>query len=385
MLDRMREEAPIQFDARLHGWLIGRHRDITALQRDPRLSSHRLGYMDAALPADLKARIAPLIAFASTWLTMLDGAAHARVRKLAAGAFQPRFLKRMEARIEALADTLIDRGLAEGRMDVMADLAYPLTQLVIGEMVGLPAGDRARLLRWVGATNGLLAANLTTAALIDDAQASFTEMRAYYAERVAARRRDPAPDELISSLATAAEGGDRLTDDEIVGLIAFLVAGAYDTTAHLIGNALHLILTHPEARAALREDPALIPAAVEEVLRLEPSILINTRLVTAPIEHEGFRFEPGQIVYFLAGAANRDPEAFPDPARFDVRRRENRHVSFGFGAHFCLGAPLARLEAQIAIRRFLARAPAAALLPQAFTRGPGFITRPLQQLLVEVR
>jgi hypothetical protein len=384
-LDRMREEAPIQFDPRLYGWLIGRHRDVMALQRDPRLSSHRVGYMDAALPPELKERIAPLVAFASTWLTMLDGAAHGRLRKLGASAFHPRFLARMAGRIEALTDDLIGRGLAEGRMDVMADLAYPLTQLVIGEMLGIPAADRPLVARWVAASNGLLAANLDTAERIDEARASFAEMRAYYAELIVERRRSPAPDELISALATAAEGEDRLTDEEIVGLVTFLVSGAYDTTAHLIGNAVHLLLAHPEAWAALREDPALVPSAVEEALRCEPSILLNTRLVAAPIEHAGLRFEPGQMLYFLAGAANRDPEVFAEPARFDVRRKDNRHVSFGFGAHLCLGAPLARMEAQIALRRMVARAPEASLLPQDFARAPGFITRPLRRLLVTLR
>jgi hypothetical protein len=385
LLDRMRDETPIQFDPRLYGWLVGRHGDVMALMRDGRLSSHRLGYLDAALPPDLKERIAPLVAFAATWLTMLDGDAHGRVRRLGTSAFQPRFLSRMEGRIEALADELIDRAGVPGRMDVMADLAYPLTQLVIGEMLGIPADDRPRLVRWVAASNGLLSATLGTAERIDEAKASFAEMREYYAGLIEERRRRPVPDELISSLATAAEGGDRLSDEEIVSLVTFLVSAAYDTTAHLIGNAVHQILSHPGAWAALREDPALVPSAVEETLRCEPSILINTRLVTAPIEHGGFRFEPGQMIYFLAGAANRDPEVFADPGRFDVRRRDNRHVSFGYGAHFCLGAPLARLEAQIALRRLLARAPGAALCEQAFARAPGFVTRPLLQLLVDLR
>jgi cytochrome P450 len=384
MLDRMREQAPIQFDPRLHGWLLGRHRDLMALQRDPRLSSRRYAYMSAALPPELKERITPLIDFASTWLTMLDGAEHMRIRKLGMSAFQPRFLSRMADRIREVCDGLITRGQARGRIDVMAEIAYPLTQIIIAEMVGIPEGDRHLLLGWVADFNGLLAASINTAERIDRARESFADMRAYFARLIADRRARPVPDELLTSLVIAADGVDRLADDEIIALLAFIIAGAYDTTAHLIGNAMELLLEHPSAWARLREAPDLVPSALEEVLRCEPSILLNTRLVVAPIDHEGFRFEPGHVLYFLSGAANRDPEVFPEPARFDVTRKDNRHVSFGFGPHFCLGAALARLEAQIAIQRFLALTPDARLAEQSFQRAPGFITRPLQQLLIEV-
>lgn len=384
MLDRMREEAPIQFDPRLHGWLIGRHRDVMALQREPSLSSKRYGYMSAALSPELKERIAPLIDFAATWLTMLDGAEHMRIRKLASSAFQPRFLGAMAGRIQALCDALIERGNAAGRIELMGELAYPLAQTIIGEMVGIPEADRGRMIAWVADLNALLSATIATKERIDQAKESFSEVRSYFTDLVKERRARPVADELLSNLVAAVDEGDRLTTEEVVALVAFLIAGAYDTTSHLIGNAMALLLTHPDAWAALCEAPDLAASAVEEVLRYEPSILVNTRLVTQPIEHEGFRFEPGHMLYFLAGAANRDPEVFPDPTRFDVRRAENRHISFGFGPHFCIGAALARQEAQIALRRFVALAPGVKLAEPSLERAPGFITRPLKRLVLEL-
>lgn len=385
MLDRMRTEAPIQFDPRIYGWLLGRHRDLTALQRDPRLSSRRQAYMSAALPPDLKERIQSLIEFASTWLVMLDGAEHMRVRKLAMSAFQPSFLASMEGRITELADGLLQKLLSSGRMEVMSELAYPLAQIFIANMIGIPEGDRHLFLRWVASMNGLLAATLTTAELIDEAKQSFAEMHAYFEGLIAERRKNLVKDELLSNIVTAADEDDRLTADEVIALVAFLMSGAYDTTSHLIGNATYLLLSNPSEWAALREDPSLAAGAVEEALRFEPSILINTRLVAAPIDYEGFRFEPGHTLYFLTGAANRDPEVFSEPSRFDIRRKENRHVTFGFGPHFCIGAALARLEAQIVFRRLATLAPDVRLSPgQRFERRPGFITRPFNELHIEL-
>lgn len=386
MLDRMRSEAPIQFDPRLHGWLLGRHRDLMALQRDGRLSSRRYAYMSAALSPDLKERIAPLIDFAATWLTMLDGSEHVRIRKLGTSAFQPSFLSRMEGRIQKLTDGYLARLLSIGRLEIMSELAYPLAQTFIAEMIGIPEADRRFFLPWVASFNGLLAAAINTAELIEEGKRSFAEMRAYFEGLVAERRARPVKDELLSNIVAAADGGDRLTTDEVIALVAFLISGAYDTTSHLIGNAMYLLLSHPADWALLREDPGLVPNAIEEVLRLEPPILLNTRLVIEPIDHEGFRFEPGQMLYFLAGAVNRDPEVFLEPQRLDVRREgSSRHVAFGFGPHFCIGAALARLEAQIVLRRLLALAPDVRLCPdQSFERVPGFITRPLKRLDIEL-
>jgi cytochrome P450 len=382
LVDRMLREQPIALDPRLGGWLIGRYRDVMALQRDPRLHSNRTAYVSAALSPELRALIAPLVSWYEEWMPMKDPPDHTRLRRLAAPAFQPRNLTRLERRIEQVVDRILDGVIEAGQMDVVRDFAFALPGIIIGDMIGLPEADHHLLLPWTHDIMDLLGANLNTAESITSALRSHEQMFAYLRDLVEDRRRRPVEGEILSSLVSASDAGDRLSMDELLTMVANIIVGGYETTAHLIANGTLLLLSHPEQLAMLRDDPALIPGAVEEMLRFEPSPSFNTRAVREAFEYEGHRFEPGQILYLIVIAANRDPERFADPHRFDITRQDNAHLTFGFGIHFCLGAALGRMEARIAFQRLLARLPGLTLAEQRIERLPSMAMRALEKLVV---
>ena len=380
MIDRMLAEAPMFFDPRLYGWMVGRYRDVQALQAHPNLTASRSFYVSAALPPELQEQIKPLVDWYSQWIVMMDPPAHTRLRRLGGHAFKPRELEKIRARIEEVVDQLIDAVIDRGEMELLSEFAFPLPQTIICEMVGIPLADRQRFIDWTNDLTLLLGAALNTPEAIAHALDSYTQMRAYFDELLPERRKRPIPGEVLSNLVIAAEEDDQLTADEIINLVAFIMTGGYETTTRLICNGLWLLLADPEQLARVRADPSLIPGWIEETLRCEPSITINVRSVTAPFEHDGHELAPGQMIYFLTSVANRDPEQFPDPHRFDVTRTDNKHLTFGFGAHFCLGAALARMEGQIAFRKLLERLPGLTMPEQEIVRAPNFVIRPITQL-----
>jgi cytochrome P450 len=382
MIDRMLRQQPIAFDPRLGGWLIGSYGDTMRLQRDPRLHSNRVGYVTAALSPELRAMIMPLSDWYEQWLPMKDPPEHTRLRRLAAPAFQPRNLARLERRVEEVVDQIIDRVMAAGEMEVARDFGFPVPRTIIGAMIGIPDEDLHRLMPWTHDLIALLGGELTAADAIARARRSHDQMTAYYRDLIEERRRRPIEGEILSSLVAACDADDRLSVDELVTMIALLTVAGYETTAQLITNGTLLLLQNPEQLALLRANPALVPGAIEEMLRCEPSPAFNTRTVREPFEYEGHRFEPGQILYFMVVAANRDPARFPDPHRFDVTRPDNAHLTFGFGIHHCLGAPLARMEARIAFQRLIARLPGLHLPEQPIVRKPSMAMRALERLVV---
>lgn len=379
MIDRMLE-APMFFDPRFYGWMVGRYRDVQALQGHPNLTASRAFYVSAALPPELQEQIKPLADWYQQWIVMMDPPAHTRLRRLGGQAFRPKELAKISGRIEQVVDELIDAVIDRGEMEFLADFAIPLPQQIICEMVGIPLADRERFIVWTDDLTALLGAALNTAEAITHALESYQQMKVYFDDLLAERRKRPIPGEVLSNLVIAAEEHDQLTADEIINLVAFIMTGGYETTTRLLSHGLWLLLSHPEQLARVRADPSLISGWVEETLRCEPSIGINVRSVAAPFDYQGHELQPGQMIYFVVTAANRDPEQFPDPHRFDVTRTDNKHLAFGFGVHFCLGAALARMEAQIAFRKLLERLPGLTLPEQEIVRGPNFVIRPISKL-----
>ncbi|MFO7561668.1 MAG: cytochrome P450 [Enhygromyxa sp.] len=380
MIDRMLSEAPMFFDPRLHGWMVGRYQDVQALQASPKLTASRAFYVSAALPPELQAQIKPLVDWYQQWIVMMDPPEHTRLRRLGGQAFRPKEIERMRERIAEVVDELIDAVIERGEMEFLADFAIPLPQTIICEMVGIPLADRQRFIEWTNDLTLLLGAALNTPEAIAHALDSYTQMKAYFDELLPERRKRPIPGEVLSNLVIAAEEHDQLTADEVINLVAFIMTGGYETTTRLLSNGIWLLFSDPEQLAKVRADPSLIPGWIEETLRCEPSITINVRSVAAPFVYEGHELTPGQMVYFVISAANRDPAQFPDPHRFDVTRTDNKHLTFGFGAHFCLGAALARMEAQIGFRKLLERLPKLAMPEQEILRLPNFVVRPITQL-----
>ena len=290
-------------------------------------------------------------------MLLQDPPDHTRLRTLVSKAFTPRAIESLRGRIEQMVDALLDVAVDRGEMDLIADLAYPLPASVICEMLGVPLQDRDRLREWsADIARSLDAVIVSDPEVIARANAAGVALREYFERLVAERRRAPRAD-ILSGLIAAEEAGDRLSTDELFATVILLFLAGHETTANLIGNGMLALLRHPAELARLRDDPALIESAVEELLRYDSPVQRVSRITTADVVIGDRTIPAGSLAMALLAAANRDPAYFPDPDRLDVARRDNRHLAFGSGIHFCLGAPLARLEGRIVFAALLAPLP----------------------------
>ena len=353
---QMRDEQPRLRN--MFGYVVTGYRDCQAVLRDPRLSSNQKHQPGSAQFAELVEQLgfAPMLRMTESML-FADPPDHTRLRRLASQAFTARAVEAMRPHIQELVDGMLEAAAGRGGMDVIGDLAYPLPVTVISEMLGVPLADRDRFHSWTAAAVKLLDPT-DDFSIFPAACEAFEGYRGYFLELIEERRRRPG-DDLLSALVEAEEAGDRLTEEELVAMVTLLFVAGHETTVNLIGNGMHALLRHPDQRDRLVADPSLVPAAVEEMLRFDPPVQLTGRNATVDVElDDGFTIGKGEQVVVLLAAANRDPAAFDDPDRFDVGRQPNRHLAFGGGIHLCLGAPLARVEAQVAVGSLVRRFPA---------------------------
>ncbi|MFG1779125.1 cytochrome P450 [Micromonospora sp. NPDC049051] len=342
-------------------YVVTGYAEADELLRDPRVGVLDDGLRDRFLPGW---RESPAIASISRSMLRTNPPDHSRMRRLAAGAFTPRRIAAMREVVATQAEELIDamarRGAGGEPVDFLAEFAYPLPVGVICALLGVPAADRPLFRRWAADLTGVLEPEITPQELAV-ADRGAVELRDYFAELVAARRRAPG-DDLTSALVRVHDtDGERLSGDELLAnLIVLLVAG-FETTTNLLGNGLAVLLAHPRAADALRGHPELAPAYVEELLRYDPPVQLTTRVTEAPVTVAGVEMPADAWVLVLLAAANRDPRRFPEPERFDPWRAQSHPLSFGAGPHYCLGAGLARLEAQVAFPLLLRRLPGLAV------------------------
>ena len=344
------------------GLIVTRHADEFSVLRDARFSSnarHQAGYEQVVELArqlglgDLQDLFERVMLFA-------DPPDHTRLRRIVSKAFTPRSVEDMRPRIRAIVDRLLDAIAPDGGADLVEALAFPLPVTVISEMLGVPTLDHAELRAWTAEAVKALDPSDDMTVFVPAAEA-VRAMRGYFDDLVAARRRSPG-DDLLSALIVAEDEGERLTHDELLDTTILLFGAGHETTVNLISGGVLNLLRHPGELRRLRDDPALITSAIEELLRFGPPVQLVSRIATTGIDLAGEHIEQGtQLVPFLAGA-NRDPDVFDDPDRLDVGRSDNRHLSFGGGLHLCLGAPLARIEGQEAIARLVQRFPALSLV-----------------------
>jgi cytochrome P450 len=383
ILARLREASP--FPAHVPSALpeaalvvVGRHEDCSRVLRDPRASSERNRSLLA--PPELRGRRPP--SFLS-----LDPPDHTRLRRLVAKAFAPRVIARLAPRIRELCGDLLSAaavtGGSAGQLEVVSQLAYPLPVRIISELLGVPAGDHARFAGWSASLAHSLqpqfgAADRSSAAAAEQARLEFA---GYFRELIAARRARPA-DDLLSELIRAEDDGQHLSEEELIATCVLLLVAGHETTVGLISNAILALLRHPDQLAALRADPELATGAVEETLRYDPPVQLTGRVARGGMRVGRVTAPDGALLLLLIAATGRDPEAFPDPDSFDIRRPAGHHLAFAAGPHFCLGAPLARLEATIAVQAFATQVAEPELDPAGLAYKPNLNLRGPQRMVV---
>lgn len=375
---RLRETDPVHLSP-IGFWILTRYDDCVTSLRDPRFG--RDGFepiLAAQYGEEAGAERLPRS------MLFRDPPDHTRLRSLVNRAFTPRVIEGMRPQIQGVVDDLLDRVERQGRMDVIADLAYPLPVTVICDMLGVPVGDHEQIKEWSSDIIRSLDAIAIPSdpSIVERGRVGRRGIADYFRALLPERRRHPRGD-LLSSLLAVEEQGDRLTEGELLATCVLLFIAGHETTVNLIGNGLLALLRHPAELDRLRREPALIGSAVEELLRYDSPVQRTARITNAEVELGGKTIPPGAFVVTVIGAANRDPAHFPDPDRLDIARADNRHIAFGFGIHFCLGAPLARVEGRLALGTLLRRLPRLRLAATALEWRESSTLRGLQALPVE--
>lgn len=349
----LRETDPVHWDPFLHVWVVTRYQDVVTVL-------HHFSADCTPTPEQLSAmgcsELNPIAQVMVKQMLFMDGAAHARLRGLAACAFTPARVAALRRHIEEITDRLLDSIDGKNAIDLIAQFAEPLPAIVTAEMLGVPVSDHPRLKCWSAAFAEMLGnfqLNPDRAARV---LGVVEEMTGYFRSTIRALEKNPR-EGLIHSLMTAEVNGGRLTEEEVIANCIVTMVGGQETTTNLIGNGILTLARHPEQMDWLRQHPEKIQPAVEELLRYESPSQRTVRLAPADVELGGKRIRKRQAVIAIMAAGNRDPERFPDPDRLDLERADNRHLAFGWAAHFCFGAPLARMEGQIAFSALLRRFP----------------------------
>jgi cytochrome P450 len=362
---RLRDEAPAYFSEAWGGWLLTRYQDVQAGFKDPRLSSNRAGAFGAMLPAALKEQMAPMVRSLSSWALLIDPPDHTRIRALVNKAFTPRLVEYLRPLIQEQVNLLLDKAEATGKMDMVQDVANLLPVAVIGDMLGIPREDGLKLRVWANAFATFFGTTKFTVDVLNLMRTGIVEMEEYFRGIIAQRRKSSTPgSDLLSTMMAAEEQGRFLSEQEVLATCSLVLFAGHETTTHLLANGLYLLLKNPEQREVMLGSPEQLEAAVEEVLRYESPIQRLSRVITEDMELHGQTLRKGQKAFLMIGAANRDSRQFPEGDRLDLRRQENRHIAFGFGIHYCLGAALGRLEGQIALSTLLRRFPKMKLLEE---------------------
>ena len=348
--ERMRAMAPVFQDSQSGSWHVFRYDDVQRVLSEHATFSSRMGGDNPSGTGQL---------FAASLITT-DPPRHRQLRSLVTQAFTPKAVDALAPRIAGLTNELLDGIAAGGSADLIRDLAYPLPVIVISELLGIPAEDRERFKHW----SDVIVSQTRTAPAGETQDTTTSEMVEYFLALIDRRRSRPGTD-LISSLLSAEIGGQRLTVPELLGFCSLLLVAGNETTTNLIGNAVLCLAESPGTLGRLLEEPGLLPQALEEVLRFRSPVQSMYRVAVAETVLSGQRVPAGAPIVAWIGSANRDGQQFPAAAEFDIDRSPNRHLAFGHGIHFCLGAPLARLEARIALEALLTRLPGLSLAPGA--------------------
>ena len=356
---RLRESDPVVWDPFLHAWVVTNYAGVLTVLH--KFSADRTPTPEQLTVMGLKS-LEPVAEVMVRQMLFMDAPAHTRLRGLCSSAFTSRSVDHLRPHIQEIADDLIDRVFAQGRMDVIADFAAPLPAIVTAELLGVPTSDHEQLKNWSADFAEMLGNFQHNPDRVSRVLRTVDEMTRYFRAAIREQERHPR-NGLVQLLVNASEGGSRLSEDEVIANVIVTMVGGQETTTNLIGNGLLTLIRNPTALAQLRDDPAIIEPAVEELLRYESPSQHTARLAPDALVLGDKQIKKRDAVMAVMAAANRDPARFPDPDRLDLTRKDNRHVAFGWAAHFCFGAPLARIEGQIAFPTLLRRLPNLALEP----------------------
>jgi pimeloyl-[acyl-carrier protein] synthase len=359
---RLRTEDPVHWDPYLHAWIVTRYEDVATVFR--RFSADRTPapeYFEAlGVP-----EVGPVAQVMVKQMLFLDAPAHTRLRRLAGAAFQPVQVNKLREHIQDIADRLIDDIVARGtgRLDMLADFAEPLPAMVTTELLGVSVEDHVKLKDWSVTFAEMLGNFQHNPDRLGGVLEAVQNLTEYFHDAIREQRRQPR-DGLVSAFLAAEVDGDRLSDEEVAANCIVTMVGGLETTTNLIGNGTLTLLRNPADLQRLRTEPDVMPSAVEELLRYESPSQHTARIARDDLELGGKQIRKGQAVIAVMAAGNRDPERFPEPDRLDIERPDNRHLAFGWASHFCFGAPLARLEAEISFTSLLHRLPELQLVDQ---------------------
>jgi pimeloyl-[acyl-carrier protein] synthase len=350
---RLRAEEPVHWDPFLHAWVVTRYDDVVRVLLE--FAANRTPTPEQ-LTAIGMAELNPIAQVMVKQMLFMDPPTHTRLRGLCSQAFTPRRVELLRSHIQDIADRLLDDVVSAGAMDIIAEFAAPLPAIVTAEMFGVPPSDHHQLKAWSADFAEMLGNFQHNPNRTNRVLHSLQEMTRYFRDAIRKQRASPR-EGLVHYLLAAEVNGDRLTEEEVIANLIVTMVGGQETTTNLIGNGILTLLRNPDTLHQLQSDPSLISLTVEELLRYESPSQHTARLAPEDVEIGGKRINKRQAVIAVMGAANRDPGRFPDPDRLDITRKDNRHVAFGWGAHFCFGAYLARIEGQVAFQTILRRIP----------------------------
>jgi pimeloyl-[acyl-carrier protein] synthase len=359
LLRQLRTEEPVYWSESIGGWILTRYDDIVPTFRDvAHFTNHgRFAKAVEYLPSEARQKLAPFENhYRQKNLLQSDPPDHTRLRALIVKVFNANSIEAMRPMIRKVVNEVVDRVESRRQMDVIRDLAFPLPFGILGSIMGVPNTDQDRVKFWADELLLFQGVNRPPEAILLRSQAALLAMRSYLTDLVNEKRLNPG-DDLISQLVAVEAEGTRLTEQELVSTCVQMLGAGHETTTSLIGNGLYLLLSHPQSWKKLRQNPSLLNSAIEEILRYESPVARQPRLIKGDVELGGKTLLDGQVAFQMLNAANRDPDYFPDPDTFDIERQNNKHIAFGMGIHFCVGAGLARTEAQEVFKAIMERLP----------------------------